>query len=125
VALRILVNEKVRGDAAETLRRRGDGVVRIRSTAPGSSDLGVLRRAEDERRILMTLDKDVGELAFRRQAEASAGIILVRVPVSGAGRVAAVVVAALESRDDWAGHVSVIQADRIRMLPLPDRGEES
>jgi hypothetical protein len=32
---------------------------------------------------------------------------------------AEIVVRVLESRDDWDGHFSVVQHDRIRMAPLP------
>jgi hypothetical protein len=39
-------------------------VVWIREASPGSSDSQVLARAQDENRILITFDKDFGELAF-------------------------------------------------------------
>ena len=33
--------------------------------------------------------------------------------------IAEVAVAALESRLDWSGHFSVVDEDRIRMIPMP------
>ena len=30
--------------------------------------------------------------------------------------------AAIDSRDDWVGHFSVVGDDRIRMRPLPPKG---
>ena len=38
-----------------------------------------------------------------------------------AAHVAEVAVAVLESRDDWAGHFSVIEERRVRMTPLPGK----
>lgn len=68
--------------------------------------------------MLITADKDFGELAFRSGLSAASGIILLRARGSSQARTAAVV-AAVEGRDDWAGHFAVVENDRIRMTPLP------
>jgi predicted nuclease of predicted toxin-antitoxin system len=81
----------------------------------------VLTRATNEGRVVVTQDKDFGELAFRWGLPAASGIILVRVRGSLEARTATLV-AALESRDDWAGHFAVVEHDRIRMTPLPGSG---
>lgn len=65
------------------MRRRapaagGHDVVWIREAAPGSSDTAVLARALAEDRLLITLDKDFGELVFKCGATASRGIVLFR-----------------------------------------------
>ena len=101
------------------LQARGHDVVWVRSDAPGSSDPQVLAHAQAEDRILITFDKDFGELAFRSGLPASSGIVLFRISVPSSSYVAQVAVAALESRTDWAGHFAVIEDDRIRMTPLP------
>jgi hypothetical protein len=72
--MRILADENFPGDAVTALRERGHDVAWIRMDAPGSSDPAVVRRARDEGRLLVTFDKDFGELAFRqRVAGLSAG----------------------------------------------------
>lgn len=119
MALRILANENVPGDTVEAMRREGHDVAWIRADAPGSSDEVVLARAQAEDRILMTFDKDFGELAFRRGLPASSGVILFRVETQGSAQATALVLAALQARSDWAAHFSVIEEDRIRMTPLP------
>ena len=68
--------------------------------------------------MLVTLDKDFGELAFRLGLAASSGIILFRVQLFSPGHVAHVAVTALEARNDWPGHFSVVEEDRIRMTPF-------
>jgi predicted nuclease of predicted toxin-antitoxin system len=119
--MRILANENFPGDAVMALRERGHDVAWVRSDAPGSSDVKVLARAQAEDRVLVTFDKDFGELAFRSGLPASSGIVLFRVSVPSPSRVARIAVATLESRTDWAGHFAVIEDDRIRMTPLPGR----
>jgi predicted nuclease of predicted toxin-antitoxin system len=63
--MRILANENFPGDAVNALRLEGHDVAWIREDAPGSLDTQVLQRAQDEERVLITFDKDFGELAFR------------------------------------------------------------
>ena len=117
--MRILADENLPWDAVIALRERGHNVAWVRSVAPGSNDLQVIARAQAENRVLVTFDKDFGELAFRSGLPASSGIILFRISMSSPTYVARVAVAALESRADWADHFSVVEDDRIRMTPLP------
>ena len=117
--MRFLANENFPGNAIAALRLRGHDVAWVRTDAPGSSDWKVLERAQTEDRVLITFDKDFGELAFRANLPASSGVILVRTSAPSSAHVARVAVAALESRTDWAGHFAVVEDARIRMTPLP------
>jgi predicted nuclease of predicted toxin-antitoxin system len=117
--VRILADENFPGDAVAALRGRGHDVAWVRSDAPGSSDNQVIARAQAEDRVLVTFDKDFGELAFRSRLPASSGIVLFRTSMPSSTYISRVAVTALESRTDWAGHFSVIEDDRIRMSPLP------
>lgn len=117
--MRILANENMPEDAVVALRDRGHDVAWVRTDAPGSSDIQVLERAQREERIVVTFDKDFGELAFRIHAPSAHGIVLFRISAPSPTYVARAVVAALESRADWAGHFAVVEDDRVRMVPLP------
>jgi len=117
--MRILANENFPGEAVEALRQRGFDVTWVRTEAPGSEDDEILKRAQVEGRVVVTFDKDFGELAFHNLRPASSGVILFRISAQSPGRVARVAVAALESRSDWAGHFAVVEDDRIRMTSLP------
>ena len=77
-----------------------------------------MARAQREDRILVTFDKDFGELAFRLKLPSLNGIVLFRTSLSSAKQGARTAVAALESRSDWKGHFSVVEDNRIRMTPL-------
>jgi predicted nuclease of predicted toxin-antitoxin system len=117
--MRLLADENFPYDAVMALRAQAHDVLWIRSDAPGSTDADILARAIHEGRILITFDKDFGELAFRSRLPAACGVILFRIAAPSASHVARLAVAALESRDDWAGHFAVVEAHRIRMRPLP------
>ncbi len=117
--MRFLANENFPGEAVEALREEGHDILWIRTEAPGSRDIAVLEMAQAEERILLTFDRDFGELAFRVGLPATIGIILFRLRMTSAARVTQIVVAALASRSDWAGNFSVVEEDRIRMRPLP------
>jgi predicted nuclease of predicted toxin-antitoxin system len=116
--VRVLANENVPGDIVQALRNFGHDVLWIRTDAPGSSDEVVLTRGQTEDRLLLTFDKDFGELAFRFGLPIS-GVILLRLSASSPTRLTQVVMAALTSREDWAGMFSVVEEGRVRMTALP------
>lgn len=117
--MRLLANENFPLDAVEALRADGHDVLWIREDARGSTDEQVLARAQQEERILITFDKDFGELAFRSKLPATSGVILFRISAPSSNYVAQVAVQAIASRTDWEGHFSVIENNRIRMTALP------
>ncbi|MGI9105738.1 MAG: DUF5615 family PIN-like protein [Pyrinomonadaceae bacterium] len=118
--MRILADENFPGDAVAALRDQGHDVLWVRADAPGITDREVLSLAQAEGRIVITFDKDFGELAFRFGLPASSGIVLFRLALTSAAGVARIAVAAFATRTDWAGSFSVVEDDRIRMTSLPD-----
>src|SRR5438477_3344341 len=117
--MQFLANENFPLDVVEAVRNDGHDVAWIRTDAPGSKDPDVLKRAVAERRVLLTFDKDFGDLAFQFGLPATCGIVLFRLQASSSAALAIMVVAAIRSRSDWAGNFSVVDAGRIRMRSLP------
>ena len=117
--MRFLANENWPGDAVRALRAAGHDVAWVRVDAAGSRDEAVLARAIAEHRILLTFDKDFGELAWRIALPADCGIILFRLPMPSAASVGPTLAAIVAARTDWAGHFSVVEAHRIRMRAVP------
>lgn len=118
--MRLCANENLPEDCIARLRADRHDVLWIREAAPGSPDTAVLARALSENRLLITFDKDFGELVFKRGAKASHGIVLFRIPQPSAIVVAEKVANTLRSRDDWAGHFSVVEEFAVRMRKLPE-----
>ncbi len=116
--MRLLANENVPGMVVEQLRAVNWDVSWIRTECPGIVDRDVLQRAVSENRILLTFDKDFGELAVRSGLKTPQGIILFRLGLQSPEMVAKMVLKILQSRTDWAGHFSVADEMRVRMRPL-------
>ncbi len=127
--MRMIVNENVTRTVIERLRQNGHDVISVRETMRGQTDRQVLARAELEQRLVVTHDKDFGELAFRLQLPAACGIVLFRLSGTNPDSDNQRVLTVLESRRDWTGHFSVVTDDRVRMRPLPgataEKDEES
>ena len=113
--MRLLADENVPRSVVNALRDSGHDVVWIRTDSPGISDAAVLQRAEDDRRILLTFDKDFGELAGQAILPNEVGVILVRSPAGLPQDLASRIVRSVNARDDWGGHISVIEPGRLRM----------
>lgn len=75
--MRVVADECVHDTVVEALRREGHDVTWIREYAPASRDDVVLRTAVEMDAVLVTVDKDFGELIFRRGL-ASRGVVLIR-----------------------------------------------
>jgi len=119
--MRFLANENFPGDAVAALESVGQDIVWVRIAAPGSKDEDILAWAERERRVLLTFDKDFGELAWRVGLPASCGIVLFRLPMPPAAEVGSILAARIGERTDWVGHFTVIERGRIRMRQLAVR----
>jgi predicted nuclease of predicted toxin-antitoxin system len=117
--MRLLANENFPADAVEALRSLGHDVAWVRIDAPRSLDSEVIQRAVREQRVLVTLDKDFGELAFRMRLPATSGVVLFRVFPPLPARVTALAVAAFQHGRDFAGLFVVVEERRMRERPLP------
>ena len=82
--MRLLANENIPGDTLAALRAEGHDVIWIRTEYPGATDQEVLQLAQTENRVLLTMDKDFGELAFRSRLPSQCGVILFRIAPSEA-----------------------------------------
>lgn len=117
--MRFLADENFPNSAVTALRAAGHDVAWILTDAPGSSDRSVLDRAVADGRVLLTFDKDFGELAWRFGLPAHCGIVLFRLPMPPPAGVGQTITDALTARSDWQGYFSVIEPSRIRMRSLP------
>lgn len=75
--MRIIADESVDGRIIDRLRLAGHDVLAIAESAPGTPDDLVLAHADTAGVLLLTADKDFGELVFRRQM-AHCGVMLLR-----------------------------------------------
>ncbi|MBL8896251.1 MAG: DUF5615 family PIN-like protein [Planctomycetes bacterium] len=117
--LRLLANENVPAPVVVELGRRGHDVAWIVETQFGAADPRVLDRSCTEDRLLLTFDKDFGDLVYRSNLRAPRGVILVRVAGASPEIDNQRLVEALDSGREWEGCFSIIEDDRIRARGLP------
>ncbi len=100
------------------LREEGHDVQYTFEKNPGTKDVEVLSNAYDGNRILLTEDKDFGELVYRLRRP-SKGIILIRIDVEDR-RLKNIMLSRLirQYSDRLAGAFVVVEASRFRFRPL-------
>jgi len=92
--VRLVADESVEGPTVSALRAAGHTVLFIAETSPGIEDAEVLEIARQEQALLLTADKDFGELVFRNR-EPHCGVLLIRSPEDDPDENAANTVAAV------------------------------
>jgi predicted nuclease of predicted toxin-antitoxin system len=75
--MNILADESVDQPVVQRLRQDRHAVLYVAEMEPGVSDDAVLDRAKQDNALLLTADKDFGELVFR-QRRLTSGVILIR-----------------------------------------------
>jgi predicted nuclease of predicted toxin-antitoxin system len=113
--MRLVADENVPRSVVDALRDKGHDVVWIRTEPPGIGDSAVLQRAVVEHRIVLTFDNDFGEIAGTTALPDDVGVILRRSAVGLPRNLVAGIVSAVNARNDWGGHFSVIEPGRVRM----------
>jgi predicted nuclease of predicted toxin-antitoxin system len=116
--VRVLANESIPVVLAGALREAQWDVEEVRLSLSGALDTAVLTQAIREQRVLLTFDKDFGELAQSTELPASCGIILLRINGYGPRELCDRVLPILLSRTDWTGYFWVVEPDRIRSRQL-------
>jgi predicted nuclease of predicted toxin-antitoxin system len=99
----------------------GHDVLAVAESIPQASDSVILARAASEGRVVVTNDKDFGELAFR-SGQAHAGIVLLRLRDESASNRVRVVTNVLER---WAhrlpGSFTVATDGTVRIRPTVEQ----
>jgi predicted nuclease of predicted toxin-antitoxin system len=115
--MNLVADEGVDRQIVAQLRHDGHDVVYVAELAPSISDDEVLQEANDRQAILVTIDKDFGELVFRLN-RAAAGVILIRLEGLQPTTKAKIVAQALHDHEtEMLGAFSVISAGMIRIRP--------
>lgn len=78
-SIKFLADESCDFVVVRVLRSEGYDVASVAESFPGSSDLEVLKQAVDQKRILLTEDKDFGEWVFAHKEEMY-GVLFIRYP---------------------------------------------
>jgi predicted nuclease of predicted toxin-antitoxin system len=115
--MNFLADESVDGQIVERLRLDGHYVLYIAEMSPGITDDQVLDKANDDHALLMTIDKDFGELVFRL-GRLNNGVILIRLGgLSSEMKAEIVSIAVNKYASSLENSFSVVSPGRIRIRP--------
>jgi len=116
--MNILADENISRLLVDRLRQEGHRVRYIAEIARGSDDPTVLEIANQQGSLLVTDDKDFGELVFHRHLRAS-GVLLVRLAALSPTEEVELVVQVINSYDEKLLHAfTVIMPQGIRIRPV-------
>jgi predicted nuclease of predicted toxin-antitoxin system len=119
--VRLLADECFDGSVVQGLRRLGHDVAYIAEHASGLTDPEVLGLAVAEGRLLITEDKDFGEIVIRLRRPAI-GVVLLRMDRSRPAEKLARLISALHlAPDRLHGNLIVVSRERVRFHPLRGR----
>jgi predicted nuclease of predicted toxin-antitoxin system len=114
--MNLLADESVDRQVVERLRQDGHEVSYIAEMEPSIADDIVLERANEQAALLVTADKDFGELVFREGRLTSGGVVLIRLAGLSAERKADIVSNAFSERGAEFPHCfSVISPGKVRV----------
>lgn len=119
--MKLLANENIPLETVYRLRAMGHDVLSTTETSCGIDDAAVLAIAHDQQRILLTFDRDYGELIYVKRLPNPAGLIYLRIAPSNPAEPANLVAALLNDPNGLvAGSFLVLDREGFRRRPLPE-----
>jgi predicted nuclease of predicted toxin-antitoxin system len=114
-----IADESCAGPVIRALREAGHDVIAIAESATGASDEAVFERAFDQGRVVITEDRDFGELVYAR-GRSSAGVVFVKFPSRARRAKPAAVVEAVAKLDARLRNgFTVVEPGRVRLARRP------
>ncbi|MHA6724101.1 DUF5615 family PIN-like protein [Sphingomonas sp. RS2018] len=121
--MRLLADENQHPAVVARLRAAGYAVEFVRETSPGTQDVDILAGADIGTLVLITYDRDFGDLIFNRGLPPPAAILYTRLSRADPEFVAVRLLALLEA-GVAADHMTTITKDGVRRRPFPT-GEDN
>ena len=116
--MRLLCDANVGSIIAGALAAAGHDVTRAIYVAPDAHDEFILGHAVSDDRILVTCDRDFGELVFKHRAAPPPGIIYIRFEPDDVEKIVPRLLAVLDF-DALNGHMTVIGDRSVRRTVFP------
>ena len=114
-----LANENFPLTSIRILRQAGHHVVSIIQEAPGSKDEDILARAHAENLVVLTFDRDYGELIFRHKDALPAGVIYLRFAPSTPAEPGEILLNIIENKSlSLIARFTIVERGRIRQRTL-------
>lgn len=119
--MRLLADENIESRVVRVLETAGHDVVSMSKVAPGMDDREIVSAAWREQRVILTRDKDFGDLVVRDGLQ-TAGVILVRLRMHALEKAEYLSRALPQLEQHVRGQFVVITNRSIRIRQLPKAG---
>ncbi len=117
--MRFLADENLPLSSIQALRGAGYDVEAIVEFAAAAGDIEVLAHARVHGQIVITFDRDFGELIYHRNAPVPIGVLYIRLVASSPDDAGQTLVALLKFDGlKLAGQCTVVERERFRQRPL-------
>ena len=114
-----LANENFPLLSVKMLRKAGHNVASVIEETPGAKDLDILERAHREKYIILTFDRDYGELIYRHRSFIPEAVVYFRFDPSSPEEPAKILSKILEEgKVSLLGKFTVIERGRVRQRAL-------
>ena len=116
--MKFLANENIPLASIVRLQNEGFDVVSVSTNFPSVKDEAVILFASMENRIIITFDRDYGELIFKHNLIHSAGVIYLRIQNFQPEEPAELLMNLFKSDINFEGYFTVISENNIRQRKL-------
>lgn len=115
-----LANENFPLVSIRLLRNAGHNVGSVLEETSGARDSAVLQRGHEESRIILTFDRDYGELIYRHESKVPAGLVFFRFDPATPEEPAEILMEILEKgKINLVGKFTVVERGKMRQRTFP------
>ena len=119
--MRFLADESCDFAVVRALRSEGHDVVAVAEISPRSTDTEVIAMARETSRVVLTEDKDFGQLVYA-SGSPSNGVILLRFPGRARAEISRTILKVIQEKGDrLGGRFVVVQPGRVRIGSPPTK----
>lgn len=116
--MKFIANENIPLASVKVLRDSGYEVFAISEESPGISDVEVLKKACSNRLIVITFDRDYGELIFKNKHLPPAGIVYLRFMPDYPEQAAEILLKIIENGILLEDKFTIIDSNKLRQRNL-------
>lgn len=116
--MKFVANENFPLLSVRHLRDAGYDITAVVEENPGAEDEAILISANRENRIILTFDRDYGELIYKRKLPSPGGVVFFRFNPSNPNEPAEYILQLLSKGVLFENKFTVVERDRLRQRPL-------
>lgn len=116
--MKFLADDNIPLDVVKKLKSNID-IEPVSESGKRLEDEEILLLAKDKGRVIITFDKDYGELLFRHKKESN-GVILLRVIPKSPDYIYSVLKKVINLEVDFTKTFCVVEIGRVRMIPIKE-----